>query len=113
MVTPAGSCQEATAPTPFADATHVSNNVRPTLNTKANTKPAKMQSARRLALSAYSSPKNRASISVAWRERMPLHASSMPTLPVATSMTLPCWMAGTPMTPSNSTVTPVFARISP
>ena len=41
MVTPAGSCQEATAPTPLAAATRVSSKVRPTLKTKAKAKPAK------------------------------------------------------------------------
>src|ERR1043166_9320973 len=42
---------------------------------------------------------------------MPLQASSMPTTPVAISMTLPRCTDGISSQPSNSTVIPVVARV--
>ena len=44
---------------------------------------------------------------------MPLHASSMPTIPVATSITLPCGMAGMPSQPSSSAAALVSTRVNP
>ena len=42
---------------------------------------------------------------------MPLHASSTPTIPLLTSIKLPCCMAGIPNQPSNSITAAELTRV--
>ena len=49
---------------------------------------------------------------VAWSERTPVQASSIPTRPVLSSMTLPCWTASVPMRFRIRIVIAVSARMS-
>ncbi len=112
IVYPAGSCHRPIDSIPPVVALQLRKNVRQRLNVNAQPAPQTRSTARRAAFNRKNSPKKADAMSVPASDRMPLHASSTPTEPVATSITLPLCSAGILKRFKNSTVTEVTADVS-